>query len=107
MCIKQCWAHEITGTQRLLILQSPEAIICMTELELCAAYILPYMQSEKLTCTMVNHQQKGNRCEESVEGILTEIICNAMKLLMTPPGTSLLTKLNIQLLQRIYRWNTS
>lgn len=38
MCTKHCCAHGITRTPTLQTLQSAEAVICITELELCAKH---------------------------------------------------------------------
>jgi hypothetical protein len=69
MCTKHCWTYGINGTKMLQTLLSDEAVICSTELELSTTHFHSYMQ----ICKMVNQQQKGNRHEGSVEGIVTEI----------------------------------
>ena len=38
MCTKHCCAHGITGTQTLQTFKSAEAVIRITELELCAKH---------------------------------------------------------------------
>jgi hypothetical protein len=100
MRTKHCWARGITQTQTLQTLLTDEAVICRTELELSAAHFHSYTQTEKLIRKMVNQQQKGNRFDESVDGIVAKIIQNGMQQLITPIGASLIMKLNTQLQQK-------